>query len=89
VRVCRRLRFETGHRALRFSLVLAMGDDLPVERDRALGYAGSSGGPPRLRSMLGAFVLGANGLYACIAAAKNGPRKQGLISTILGSHKYW
>ena len=62
------------------SLVLAMGDDLPAQRDRALlllGYAGAFRRSELVALDVGDLRFSAQGLFVWIAAAKNDPRKKG------------
>ncbi len=62
------------------SLVLAMGDDLPAQRDRSLlllGYAGAFRRAELVALDVGDLRFAAKGLYVWIEAAKNDPRKQG------------
>lgn len=62
------------------SLVLAMGDDLPAQRDRALlllGYAGAFRRSELVALDVDDLRFSAKGLFLWIAAAKNDPRKKG------------
>jgi integrase len=62
------------------SLVLAMGDDLAAQRDRALlllGYAGAFRRSELVALDVGNLRFSAKGLFVWIAAAKNDPRKKG------------
>jgi integrase len=62
------------------SLVLAMGDDLPAQRDRALlllGYAGAFRRSELVAVDVEDLRFSVKGLYLWIAAAKNDPRKKG------------
>ena len=62
------------------ALLLAMPDDLPAARDRALlllGYAGAFRRSELVAIDVADLRFSGGGLYAWIAAAKNDPRKQG------------
>jgi len=61
------------------SLVLAMGEDLPAQRDRALlllGYAGAFRRSELVALDVGDLRFSAKGLFVWIVAAKNDPRKK-------------
>jgi integrase len=62
------------------ALLLAMPDDLPARRDRALlllGYAGAFRRSELVALDVEDLRFSESGLYVWIAAAKNDPRKQG------------